>query len=58
MNVFEIVITSSVSERMEVAKILVRNGYRVYAGTRKVGSVKKPVLIVDRPDGKDPSGDE
>ena len=52
MQTIELAITSSVQERMEVAKILVRNGYRVCQVTRKAGSAKKTILLADKPEEK------
>lgn len=51
MKSIELIITSSVNDRMEAAKILVRNGYRVCVVTRKIGSARKPVLVIDKPEG-------
>ena len=53
MKPVELIITSSVNDRMEAAKILVRNGYRVCCANRKIGSAKKPVLVIDKPDSED-----
>ncbi len=52
MKPIELNIFSSVQERMEVAKILVRNGYRVCQLAKKVGNAKKTVLVVDDPESR------
>lgn len=50
MQAMELMITSSVQERIDVAAILVKNGYRVCQQTRKVSGKSKTVLIVDKPE--------
>lgn len=39
-------------DRAEVAKYLVKNGYRVCEIVRKIGSARKKILLVDRPEEK------
>jgi len=41
---------SSVQERAEIAAAMVRNGYRVCLLVKKIGSVKKTVMILDKPE--------
>lgn len=41
---------SSVQERAEIAAAMVRNGYRVCLVVKKTGSVKKTVMVLDKPD--------
>lgn len=51
MKAIELEITSSKAERLEVAKILIGNGYRVATEIRRVKSTNKTFLIVDKPEG-------
>lgn len=50
MQPIELMITSSVQDRVEVAAILIKNGYRVCQKTVKVNGKSKTVLVVDRED--------
>lgn len=48
--VMELEIQSSREDRLEVAKILIGNGYRVCTVVRKPGGRARTVLLVDKPD--------
>jgi len=51
MKPIELEIKSSNDDRMDVARILVKNGYRVCTETRKgAGTARMTVLIVDKPE--------
>lgn len=52
MQPIELTITSSVQDRVDVAAILVKNGYRVCQKTVKVAGKSKTVLVVDREEEK------
>ena len=50
MQPIELTITSSVKDRVEVAAILVKNGYRVWTESRKgSGSARVTLLCADKP---------
>lgn len=48
MQSMELMITSSVQDRVDVAAILIKNGYRVCQKTVKVNGKSKTVLVVDQ----------
>ncbi len=51
MKPIELEIKSCIDDRLDVARILVKNGYRVWTETRKsTGSARVTVLIVDKPE--------
>lgn len=50
MQTMELMITSSVQDRVDVAAILIKNGYRVCQKAVKVNGKSKTVLVVDRED--------
>lgn len=39
-------------DRAEVSKYLIKNGYRVCEIVKKIGSARKKILLVDRPEEK------
>ena len=45
----ELDIHTSKPDRLEVAKILISNGYRVMPVVRKVRGVNKMFLVIDKP---------
>lgn len=48
MQSMELMITSSVQDRIDVAAVLIKNGYRVYQKAVKVNGKRKTVLVIDR----------
>lgn len=50
MKPIELEITSSKADRLEVARILIGNGYRVATEIRRIKSTNKTFLIVDKPE--------
>lgn len=48
MQPIELMITSSVQDRVDVAAILIKNGYRVCQKVVKANGKSKTVLVVDR----------
>lgn len=52
MQSMELMITSSVQDRADVAALLIMNGYRVCQKTVKVNGKSKTVLVVDREEEK------
>lgn len=48
MHPIELTITSSVQDRVDVAAILIKNGYRVCQKTVKVNGKSKTILVVDQ----------
>ena len=52
MQPIELTITSSVQDRVDVAAILIKNGYRVVQKTCKANGKGRTVLVVDREEDK------
>lgn len=52
MQSMELMITSSVQDRVDVGAILIKNGYRVCQKVVKVGGKSKTVLVIDREEEK------
>lgn len=48
MQPIELTITSSVQDRVDVAAILIKNGYRVCQKTCKSNGKSRTVLVIDK----------
>lgn len=54
MQPMELMITTSVQDRVDVAAVLIKNGYRVCQKTVKLNGKSKTVLVVDAPEVEKP----
>lgn len=51
MQKIELEIKSSKDDQLDVARVLIKNGYRVCTETRKgAGTTRMTVLVVDKPE--------